>query len=244
VSVIALIPARSGSKGIPGKNFRQLGGKTLVQHAVDCARAAGIDRICVSTDLQSITADDVGADVLYRDAALAADDTPMLAVVQDFLARMAHLYTATLPAWTGKPTEQTLNEQIVVLLQPTAVFRTPARVREAIQALTPDWDSVVTITPLPRSHAPEFVLGYCNTTLSTFPMQGTWAGRPTRRQDALWPYLPDGTAYVFRRKTVEAFGNIYGELVRGIILEPHETCELDTEADWAAVQARWEREHA
>jgi CMP-N,N'-diacetyllegionaminic acid synthase len=249
VSVIALIPARSGSKGIPGKNFRQLGGKTLVQHAVDCARAAGIDRICVSTDLQSITADDVGADVLYRDAALAADDTPMLAVVQDFLARMAHLYTATLPAWTGKPTEQTLNEQIVVLLQPTAVFRTPARVREAIQLLqSTGADSVVSVVPLPLTHHADAQLAI-GSILGPDRLFGVgeypeFPDSCLNRQQREQTYIRDGTVYAFKRDTVARYGHIYGDYCKPLILEPHETCELDTEADWAAVQARWEREHA
>jgi CMP-N,N'-diacetyllegionaminic acid synthase len=212
MSIIALIPARRGSKGCPGKNTRYLGGYTLIEHAVRCALEAGCKAV-VSTDITHLPtkkpewwASLKNVSWLDRPAELAQDSTPMLDVVTHALEQIP-----------GQP------DDLICLLQPTQPFRTPARVREAIQALTPDWDSVVTITPLPRSHAPEFVLGYCNTTLSTFPMQGTWAGRPTRRQDALWPYLPDGTAYVFRRKTVEAFGNIYGELVRGIILEPHET---------------------
>jgi CMP-N,N'-diacetyllegionaminic acid synthase len=198
VSVIALIPARSGSKGIPGKNFRQLGGKTLVQHAVDCARAAGIDRICVSTDLQSITADDVGADVL---------------------------------------------------LQPTAVFRTPARVREAIQLLqSTGADSVVSVVPLPLTHHADAQLAI-GSILGPDRLFGVgeypeFPDSCLNRQQREQTYIRDGTVYAFKRDTVARYGHIYGDYCKPLILEPHETCELDTEADWAAVQARWEREHA
>jgi CMP-N-acetylneuraminic acid synthetase len=243
MSVIALIPARQGSKGVPGKNWKHLpsagGSKALFLLACDCAWAAGVDRVVVSSDrhrgpggwqerfvpIVGMTGEQFRERVSWLDRPpdLAQDDTPMLAVVQHALQQIP-----------GEP------DDIIVLLQPTQPLRTPQTVRKAIEALTEDWDSVVTIAPIPRSHAPDFSLVYCNTTLGVSPHFGTWAERPTRRQDAMWPYIADGTAYVFRRRTVKEHGNIYGELVRGLIIPPEDTCELDTEADWAALLKRWE----
>jgi CMP-N-acetylneuraminic acid synthetase len=106
-------------------------------------------------------------------------------------------------------------------------------------------DSVVSVVPLPLTHAAAFQVRI-DRHGRAWPAGDLpyWDGVPTRRQEAFQPYRRDGTVYAFRRSTVDDHGTIYGQDVRPLILEPHETCELDTEADWAAVQARWEREHA
>jgi CMP-N,N'-diacetyllegionaminic acid synthase len=235
--VVGLVPARSGSKGIPHKNFRKLGGKTLIQHAVDCAKAAGITHVCVSTDDQSVCADDFGCDVLWRDHVLAADDTPMFAVAQDFVARMGSLYTATNPAWTGKPVQQTQGEQIICLLQPTAPFRTPAHIQSAIRLLRETRaDSVVSVVELPRTHHADLQTYVADERL--YPHCDDWRLMPTRRQNVEPAYIRDGTVYAFWVKTLKS-GTLYGRDVRPLIIPPEESCELDTEADWADVERRW-----
>src|SRR5438067_5573943 len=84
MSVLGLIPARGGSKGIPGKNLANVAGKSLLVRAIETARATGrIDRVVVSTEHPAIAAAarGAGADVLDRPAELTADETPMLDVV-------------------------------------------------------------------------------------------------------------------------------------------------------------------
>ena len=214
---LVIIPARTGSKGIPNKNFRLLAGKTPAQRAIDVVRQAGWEPI-LSTDC--VYGCEIVADwcVMLRPAELAQDDTPMLAVIQHVLAKIP-----------GPP------DQPILLVQPTQVLREAKHLTQALEALTSDWDSVVTLAPIPRSHAPEFVVWYENVTLQAC---AEWTKRPTRRQDVRWPYVCDGTAYVFRRKTVEEFGNIYGDYVRAILMDPEETCSLDTPADWAEAERR------
>lgn len=247
MAVIALVPARAGSKSIPGKNLRTLGGKTLIQHAVDCARAAGIERVCVSTDIPGLDPYELNADILHRPAELASDTTPMVDVVRHFLTEAAPLYTATLPAWTGKPVAQTLAEQVfVLLLQPTQPFRKPEHLRHAVQLLEESGaDSVVSVVPLPLTHSPEMVLSVFRRmgNLCVEPWTGDWSQRPTRRQDVEPAHRPDGTVYAFRRQTVERYGNIYGQDVRPLVIDPADSCELDTEADWAEVERRWKERH-
>src|SRR4051812_12992965 len=75
--VVAVIPARAGSKGIPGKNLRTVGGRSLVRRAVESARAARlVDGVVVSTDGDDIAAEAVaaGARVVRRPAELAGDE--------------------------------------------------------------------------------------------------------------------------------------------------------------------------
>lgn len=254
MSVLALIPARSGSKGIPNKNLRTLGGKTLIQHAVDCARAAGIERVCVSTDIGGLDPYELGADILHRPAELASDTAPMIDVVRHFLSEAALLYTATLPAWTGKPVAQTLAEQIIVLLQPTQPLRRPEHVQQAIALLQESGaDSVVSVVPLPLTHSPdwqcritEWTSGPQANVLTPFFAEryaGAWKALHARRQDCEQTYIRDGTVYAFWRKTVEQHGTLYGQDVRPLIIDPADSCELDTEQDWMDLERRWKERH-
>ena len=218
MNVLAIVPARTGSKGIPHKNFRELAGLRPLDRAVRCASAAGVEDIVISSDAP--------CDGIYHwlqcAPPLHTDECPMIDVVKDALARVP-----------GPP------DQIIVLLQPTQPLRQPKHVQAAIQALTGDWDSVVSVTPIPRTHAPDFVLMYGPATLNVSPWSGKpWSAAPGTRQAVPQPYVRDGTVYAFRRQTVEQHGNIYGEYVRGLIIPPEETCSLDTLADWAEAERR------
>lgn len=227
--VIALIPARSGSKGIPFKNWRYLGGvngPTLVQLAIQCAHDAGLHAVLSTDD------EDAGnrylsmgrISVLLRPAELATDTAPMIDVVK-------HAMEAIPGA----------SDDIWLILQPTQPLRTPERVREAVRLLQETGaDSVVSVVALPLTHHYGFQVQVRPD--GTLWRPGGLNNMQTRRQEVEPTYMRDGTVYAFRRATVERYGHIYGEHVRALVLAPHETCELDTESQWAEVQARWERE--
>jgi CMP-N,N'-diacetyllegionaminic acid synthase len=226
MSVLALIPARAGSKGIPGKNLREFGGRTLIQRAIMCAVQAGVWPVYVSTDIPQDVwqRDAIEAHHMARPKELAQDDTPMIDVVRHALA-----------AIPGEP------EQIIVLLQPTQPFRKPEHVREAIRLLQETGaDSVVSVVELPKSHHAwmQLVIYAHGEQLSPYEGMG-WQSVPSRRQDARSAYIRDGTVYAFKRATVERYGTIYGQDVRPLIIAPEDTCELDTEDDWREVERRW-----
>lgn len=223
--VLALIPARVGSKGIPGKNFRMLGAKPLYQYAVECAIRSGCTPV-VSSDRSELARDifcsparaDFYAITLFRPPALVRDDTPMIDVVQHALAQIP-----------GPP------EQIIVLLQPTQPLRRPEHVRMAIDRLIDTQaDSIVGVVPVhPAAHA------YWQAFIDREGrLDHAWDAR-TRRQQLPPSYRRDGTVYAFWRRTVHVFGTIYGEDCRPLIIDPRDSCELDTEADWIALERRW-----
>jgi CMP-N,N'-diacetyllegionaminic acid synthase len=222
--VIALIPARTGSKSIPHKNFRALaGGVSCVVRAYECAQDAGVDRIVISTDAKPR---EIGfvvstAEWLPRPAALAQDETPMLAVVQH-----------ALQAAPGEP------DDIWLLLQPTQPLRQPGHLQEAVRLLRETGaDSVVSVVELPRTHSPEMVCVLWRDG-SLLPAVYDWNFLPVRRQDAKPAYMRDGTVYAFRRRTVERHGTIYGNHVVPLIIPAAESCELDTPEQWDALEAR------
>jgi len=118
MSVVAIIPARAGSKGLPGKNLRAVGGLSLVGRAVRAARHAGVvQRIVVSTDGADIAREAAshGAEVVTRPAALAEDASRSIDVVLHALEALE------------------LQEGICVLLQPTSPLREARDVRHAVE---------------------------------------------------------------------------------------------------------------
>lgn len=224
--IIALVPARLGSKGIQGKNFRRIGDSpmNITALAVGCAMSAGCDVVAVSSDAHPNCPpwlpEHPARPWLHAPAPLHTDTCAMIDVVRDALARVP-----------GEP------DDIWVLLQPTQPLRTPAHVRAAIALLQETQaDSVVSVTELPRQYHPNWQYEIHHNTLYC---RGSWRNRPTRRQDLPPSYRFDGTCYAFRRHTVDAHGNLFGNDVRPLIIPPEETCELDTEADWAALEQRW-----
>jgi CMP-N,N'-diacetyllegionaminic acid synthase len=194
---------------------------------VRCAREAGIPAryVFVSTDAEIPDEPvlDIAYNVKQRPAELAQDDTPMPAVVQHALQQIP-----------GQP------DDIIVLLQPTQPLRKPEHVQAAIALLRESGaDSVVSVVALPKTHSPSMQSVMESGRLWPYLPQGY----PASRQQCIQTYIRDGTVYAFWRKTVDQHGTIYGQDVRPLIIPPEDTCELDTEADWAALEARWKAKH-
>ena len=221
--VLGLVPARGGSKGVPGKNVRPLGGRTLLEYTAQAARESGvIDRIVLSTDSAEIAEAGrrAGLEVPFmRPASLAADDTPMVPVITHALDELARA------GWSP---------DIVVLLQPTSPLRRPDHIRDAVTALRASTaDSVVTIVEVPRHLSPDYVMRIDDGRLKPFLPEGA---RVTRRQDARPAYSRDGTVYAFRRATLERFGGIYGDDCRPLVIDARDSLSIDSPADWDAAE--------
>jgi CMP-N-acetylneuraminic acid synthetase len=221
--VLGIVPARGGSKGVPDKNLRPLAGRSLLEYAAAAARESqAFDRVILSTDSEAIAdaGRRAGLEVPFlRPAALAADDTPMLPVLQHALdAVEAHGWRA----------------EYVVLLQPTSPLRRPSHIRDAMALLKDTGaDSVVTVVPLPQHLSPDYVMRIEGGVLLPFLPDGL---RITRRQDARPAYSRDGTVYAFRRATLERYGNIYGKRCCPLVLDSAESLSIDSVADWAAAE--------
>lgn len=133
---LVIIPARGGSKGVPGKNIKPLAGKPLLHYTIDAARAVAADsEICVSTDDSEIAAcaRAAGIDVPFmRPVELAADNAgtyPVLLHALDFYRDRGY------------------EPDVVILLQPTSPFRTGDHVREALGLYNDGLDMVVSVRP-------------------------------------------------------------------------------------------------
>jgi CMP-N,N'-diacetyllegionaminic acid synthase len=223
--VLALVPARGGSKGIPRKNVRSLAGRPLLAYTAEAARGSGVvDRLVLSTEDDEIREVGVGCGMeapFVRPAALAQDDSPMLAVVEHALGALGDA------GWIP---------EIVVLLQPTSPLRRPAHVAHVVRALQEsDADSVVTVVELPRHYSPDYVMRIDDGYLANFLPEGA---RIARRQDARPAFVRDGTAYAFRTRTLREQGSIYGRRCRPYLIPAAESLTVDTLDDWAEAERR------
>jgi len=188
--VLALVPARGGSKGLPGKNTRDLAGRPLLAHSVECARRVpSVTRVVVSTDDPGIAsvARAAGADVPFlRPDALAGDTAPTVPVLVHALEALA---------------ADGYHPRAVLLLEPTSPTRDPALVQQGVDLLdaSPAADGVVAVS------RPVFNPAYVGvTTQSSVPTGGRlhrWAPQTAgvvRRQDAPDFLRINGNFYVFR----------------------------------------------
>lgn len=141
--VLAVIPARAGSKSIPDKNIRPFGGKPLLAHSIEQALAARlVDRVIVSTDSAhyAAIARQYGAETPFlRPPELAADTSTDLEVFQHALEWLEH--------------NESYRPEIVVHLRPTYPNRTPADIDRVVEILLQDrsLDSVRTVAPAPAN---------------------------------------------------------------------------------------------
>lgn len=177
-SVLGLIAARGGSKGVPGKNIFVVNGRPLIQWTIDAARASRyLDRLILSSDDPEIidVARHAGCDVpFHRDAALASDEASSIDVVADALLRVS-------------------GYDIVVLLQPTSPLRTAADIDGAIELLVSSGaGACVTVCEAEEHPYWMFRLGKDGrlSRFVEFP-----AGMPLRRQDLPPAWSLNGAVY-------------------------------------------------
>lgn len=226
--VLAVIPARGGSKGVLRKNVRPVAGKSLLQFAIEAARGSHrVTRIVVSTEDTEIAAvaGHLGCEVVPRPAALAQDGTPTLPVVQHVLKVL-------------RDREHYVPE-IVLLLQPTAPLRTAQHVDEALGLLTASGaDSVVSVVQVPGHYHPEwqFVVGPGAELVR-------YDGRsirelPTRRQALPATFSRNGAIYACRSRLITEAGTLYGDACRAYIMPPDVSVNVDSEDDLREAERR------
>jgi len=213
--VVAIIPARGGSKGIPRKNLRNLAGKPLIVYTIEAAKKAKfVDGIIVSTDDEQI--EEVsrlyGAEVPFlRPAELAMDDTPMLPVVQHVVQFLEEIGERI---------------QAVVLLQPTSPLRTENEIDEAIMKLMKtNADSVVSVCET-KAHQKLFTLD--EDRLTCYSRTETVA----YRQQLPKTYALNGAIYVVKRDVLMKENTLYGKDVRAVIMSEERSVDIDTPFDF------------
>ena len=221
--ILALIPARGGSKGVPRKNIRLLGGKPLLAWTIDAAKKSKyIDRIILSSEDEEIisVAKNYGCDVPFvRPAELAGDNAPGIAPVLHAL--------------------HTLNEQYdyLVLLQPTSPFRSTEDIDEAIRrCIENKVDACVSVTETEKHPAWMF---YLTDSEYLTPVLGTADEKMATHRQQLKPvYALNGAVYVIHIPTLlkhEQF--IIPKRTLSYPMPKERSLDIDTEFDFK--QCEW-----
>ena len=221
--ILAVVPARGGSKGIPFKNLREVGGRSLVQRVGDVIREVPeIDRAVVSTDHEAIAraAEETGiAAPFRRPEALCGDHIGDVDVLKHAL----------------KATEDIDGQryQIVMMLQPTSPLRTGAHVSDTVRMLIDGgWDSVWTVSLTDSKAHPLKQLTISDGTLDYCDRRGA---EIVARQQLQPVYHRNGIAYAMTRECLVEQCSLKGKRTGAMVIEG-EHVSIDTEWDFGLVE--------
>lgn len=221
MNVLTVIPARGGSKGVPGKNLKPIAGKPLVAWSVESALAAkSSGTIIVTSDSDDILrAASLSPNVraLKRPAELAQDTTPIFPVYRHAVE--------TIEKETGKPVDYLIG------LEPTTPFRSPSDI-DACVAKAVELKADVVTTVKHTAENPYFVLVEPRRDDPRWVEQSK-KGPFTRRQDAPPVYTINGAVYVFTRAALFAIERLYDAKKLAVVEMPWErSVDIDSASDF------------
>lgn len=214
---MAIIPARGGSKGLPGKNVKSLCGKPLIAWTIEAAKEVfPKDDICVSTDYSSIAqvAEECDLEVPFLRPASLASDT---ATTRDVLIHALDYYK-----------EKGRTYGVVVVLQPTSPLRNAVHIREALALYTPEVDMVVSVK---KSHTATVVVheneqGFLELTLNK---------KACRRQDIPDYYEYNGAIYVINVNSLRSCQTLNFERKIKYVMDDISSLDIDNQFDFELV---------
>jgi N-acylneuraminate cytidylyltransferase len=219
MKILALIPARGGSKGIPGKNSKFLGGKPLIGYTIESAKQSKLlSEIVVSTDSNEIfqVAQELGCKPPFlRPLELAQDTSTSLEVVQHAVAFFEAQYVFY---------------DAICLLQPTNPFREEGFIDDAINKfISSKADCLISVLPVPHEYNPHWTFEENESGLLKIA-----TGEETiisRRQDLPITFHRDGAIYITKTNVIKA-GSLYGETISFVESNPKFYINIDTMQDW------------
>lgn len=227
-TVLGVITARGGSKGIPGKNIKPLLDKPLIAYTIEAAKASGVfDRLILSTDDEAIAkvAKEYGCDVPFlRPAELAGDKAAHLPVMQ-------HAVT-----WLKE--NEGYEPDYVMILQPTSPLRQVSHIKEAVELIEEvGADSVLSVAPIPDHHSPYKAMVHNDEGMLVLVNENPVRKRTARRQDLKPAHWSVGSIYLF--KTHLLFGdepNFFGDKVAPYVVDAKYVVDIDVPEDWEVAE--------
>jgi CMP-N-acetylneuraminic acid synthetase len=216
MTCIAIIPARSGSKGIPQKNLAEINGLPLVVIAINAAIQSGvIDSVVVTSDDTSILeiAERSGAIAIRRPAELATD----LAAIEDALIHAIDQYSLSHP-----------EPQVVVLLQPTSPLRKATTISRALQVFNENGctGSVYGVTEC-EHHPFKALIADGNTLNPVREVEDLSRSRQTLPR----AFRQSGSIYIVSSKEFRRSRSLFNHPVRWIEVDQDEALDIDTVSD-------------
>lgn len=224
--VLALVPARSGSKGLPHKNIRPLLGKPLLAWPIEAALASScVDRVVLSTDSQAYADIGIahGADVPFlRPAELASDLAPSI----DFILHAIDTLEATGDVY-----------DLLVLLEPTSPMTEASDIDGALEALIaqPALSAAVGVSAMETQHPAFAVLRDDSGRIA--PLQGGGFGNLPRRQDLEPVFALDGSFYISTISALKEKRSFCHDATMGVPTDRFKALEVDDLIDFLSIEA-------
>ena len=227
MKILAIIPARGGSKGVPRKNVRLLGNKPLIEYSIDAAIESNVfEKIVVSTDDEEIA---IAAEIagckppFIRPTELAQDDSTSISVVLHAINFFE---------------QQNIFFDAVCLLQPTSPFRQKGFINEAMNVFKEtNSDSLISVLPVPHEYNPHWVFEELNGTLKISTGDETII---PRRQELPKAYHRDGSLYITKTETLKK-ESFFGKKISYIESNKEFYVNIDTFKDWEMAEKLLEK---
>ena len=218
--ILGLIPARGGSKGVPGKNIKLLGEKPLIQYTSDIAlKSDFLSKVILSSDDDKIisVAKNIGLEVPFkRPNKLAEDQSPTLPVILhalEYFESKGEFFDA------------------ICLLQVTSPFRTVSFLDKAIQQfIEKGTDSLVSVLEVPHEYNPHWTFELDENNLLKIA-----TGEDdiiTRRQSLPKAFHRDGSLYITKTSVLKEQNSLYGKTISHIESPKELYVNIDTLEDW------------
>jgi CMP-N,N'-diacetyllegionaminic acid synthase len=217
LEIVAIIPARGGSKGVPYKNIRPLANKPLIAHSIlDAKEAHLVDRIYVTTDNPEISqvSTDYGASIIHRPTELANDTAS---------SESALIHALTEIEKSG------INPELIVFLQCTSPLRTGLDIDRAIEQMRAEnADSLLSVSP---SH--HFLWHKVDNEAQSINYD--YRDRP-RRQDFNPQYMENGSIYIFKPWVLKELNNRLGGRISLFVMDEAQSWEIDSLEDFEYIE--------
>lgn len=223
--ILAIIPARGGSKGIPKKNIKPLDGKPLLYYSIrEAKKSKWINRLVVSTEDPEIkkVAEEFGAEVIDRPLELSQDTS----TTPDTLIHVINYFKA----------KENYSPDIVILLQATTPLRKSQDIDKAIELFVKKSpDSVVSVCEAPAKMNPHWVRKIEHGLLKPYLKEDE--DRPhLMRQELPKVYWRNGMIYIVKTEILLKTKNLYGDICIPYIMEPRYRINIDEPTDFMLVE--------
>lgn len=216
MNVLYVIPARKGSKGLPGKNSKSLHGKPLVQYSIETALSlTSREHICVTTDSEEVIqiAENAGLKIPFiRPPHLASDNAGSREVILHAIEHYRNLG---------------MNYDVVVLLQPTSPFRKKTDIEAMMLLFDDKTDMVVSVK---ESHDNPYYSMFEESSDGFLHLAKQ--GNFTRRQDCPSVYSFNGSVYIMRVSSYEKTAASEFQRIKKYVMDELYSVDIDNSYDW------------
>ena len=217
--ILAVILARGGSKRLPGKNVRELGGVPLIGYSIKAAAESElVDEVIVSSDSDEILAvsSKFSCITQKRPSELAQDETTSVETLKYVVDNVEEDY------------------DLIVLLQATSPFRGTEMIDECIKVLVDnDLDSTQTVNEVDEK--PEIMFVEVGNSL-VFSNKEAFFDKSLRKKH----YILNGAVYVVRKEVFVSSGGLYGDKNKPVVMDKKDSLDIDTYEDWYKAVRRLE----